>query len=145
MKQGQTPQEEFGRPFLIDEGIVKDITNTMTRTKKGQVCDTVDGFKVKLNRAAVETQKKRKGVETRPDVSPTSQWRYAKRLKMKFTTAAETSTTARLREEGGIRNFIVEAAICEGYQKSLPPAVVCNHDASQYGMGKVEWSSMSID
>ena len=57
MKQGQTPQEEFGRPFLIDKGIVKDITNTMTRTKKGQVCDTVDGFKVKLNRAAVETQK----------------------------------------------------------------------------------------
>ena len=72
--------------------------------------------------------------------------RYAKRLKLKFTTAAETSTTARLREEGGIRNFIVEAAICEGYQKNLPPAdVVCNHDASQYGMGKVDWNLRSID
>jgi len=143
MKQGQTPQEEFGRPSVIEKGILKDITNTMTRTTKGHLCDTVDGFKMTLNRAAVETQKKRKGVEIRPDVS--SQMRYAKRLKLKFTTAAETSTTARLREEGGIRNFIVEAAICEAYQKNLPPAVVCNHDASQYGMGKVDWNLRSID
>ena len=145
MKQGQTPQKEVGRPSVVEKGILKDVANTMTRTTKGHLCDTVDGFKMKLNRAAVETQKKRKGVDIRPDVSPSSQMRYAKRLKLKFTTAAETSTTARLREEGGIRNFIVEAAICEAYQKNLPPAVVCNHDASQYGMGKVDWNLRLID
>ena len=109
----------------------------MTLTRKGQVCDTVDGFKVKLNRAAVETQKKRKGVETRPDVSPTTQWRYAKRLKMKFTTSAETSTTARLREEGGIRNFIVEAAICEGYPfRLLSYAITTPHSTA--------WARLSV-
>ncbi len=52
----------------------------------------------------------------------------------------------RLMKQGQhLKRRSAEAAICEGYQKNLPPAVVYDHDASQYGMGKVDWNLRSID
>ena len=136
VQKGITPRENGGRPPILDQAALDDVESKLTRKSKSENAQTESETKFLINKGALATKKRSGLASFGHEVSETTTWRVLKKLKVRTTTKAETSTVARRREEADIRNMVTEAAIMEAFMKDLDPMVILNEDATTYKMGK---------